>query len=213
MFLEYKIQFWSISNKKNEQVTYIHYVQLSLVLPDPTFYLLLIPSLVSLLELFLARAVVWVVIFLALSRPVTLVIVLVIVLLHFSLCSCSLLPFPSPSLLKLSAVFLLQFFGLFRTSGVLHLVLIPEVNLQLFYLNEIFITDPTFPCVLFTTVSYLLIIGLEIFTTSRTGVMHGCHGCLCSGHEPMPRSKSPRTLLALALVLQVLTGMMNKHTN
>ena len=66
---------------------------------------------------------------------------------------------------------------------------------------------------LFITVSYLLIIGLEIFTTSRTGVTHGVMGVYAVVDEPMPRSKSPRTLLALALVLPVLTGMMNKHTN
>ena len=65
----------------------------------------------------------------------------------------------------------------------------------------------------FTTVGYLLIIGVEIFSTSRTGVTHGVMGVYAVVDEPLPRSKSPRTLLALALVLPVFAGMMNKHTN
>ena len=56
---------------------------------------------------------------------------------------------------------------------------------------------------LLTTVSYLLIIGLEIFTTSRTGVTHGIMGVHAVVDEPMPRSKSPHTLLALAPVLPI----------
>ena len=144
---------------------------------------LLIPSLVSSLQLFLAGAVVWVVIFLVLSRPVARVVVLVIVILliSLSLCSCSLLLFPFPSQLKLSAVFLLQFFGLFRTSGVLHLVLIPEVDLQLLYQNEIFIANPTFPCVFLITVGYLFVIGVEILTTQLHRHGAWCHGCSYSG--------------------------------
>ena len=142
MFLEYKIQFWNISNKERkknlncERVTYIHYVQSSLVLPDPTFYLYLSPPrLSSLLQLFLAGAVVWVVIFLALSRPVARVVVLVIVILliSLSLCSCSLQLFSFPFLLKLFTVVLLQLLGFFDTCGLLYLVLILEVDLQLFY--------------------------------------------------------------------------------
>ena len=110
MFLEYKIQFWNISNKERKKKKKKSELWTSNVytlcttqscFTWPNLLPLLIPSLVSLLQLFFAGAVVWVVIFLALSRPVARVVVLIIVILHFSLCSCSLLLFPLSFLLKL----------------------------------------------------------------------------------------------------------------
>ncbi|MCG8624215.1 MAG: hypothetical protein MJE68_19750, partial [Proteobacteria bacterium] len=65
------------------------------------FIPLLIPSLVSLLELFLAWSVVWVV-------RVVVLIIIVIVIISLSLCSCTLLLFPLSPQLKPFSVFLLQ---------------------------------------------------------------------------------------------------------
>ena len=64
-----------------------------------------------------------------------------------------------------------------------------------------------------TTVSCLFIIGVEVLTTGRTGVMHGVVGVHTVVDESVPRSQLPHILLALAFVLRVVTGMMNKHTH
>ena len=54
-------------------------------------------------------------------------------------------------------------------------------------------------------VGYLCVIGVEILTTRRTGVVHGVMGVHTVVDESMPTGKFPCTLLALADVPLVVT--------
>ena len=66
---------------------------------------------------------------------------------------------------------------------------------------------------LVTTVGCLFILGVEVLTTGCAGVVHGVMGVDAVVDEPMPTRYLQRTLFALAPVLLVVTGMVNKHTN